>query len=187
MAELNFSVPEGHNLMESFPAVQDQIDDALMESVDNHFNPFQFILAGNAIFTIQSKKTGKRFTYKVNKLDDLKKDLWFVGVLTGSDNNADYTYLGVIETEIYDNNYDDGSCFKLHGKFRRTAKSTISSDSDSYKAFAWTFGKLIIGADIEKQADIFHEGRCGRCGRRLTVPESVKSGFGPECVTKVLG
>jgi hypothetical protein len=27
-----------------------------------------------------------------------------------------------------------------------------------------------------------HEGRCGRCGRTLTVPESIDSGFGPECI-----
>jgi len=27
--------------------------------------------------------------------------------------------------------------------------------------------------------------RCGRCGRVLTVPESVESGFGPECIGRL--
>jgi hypothetical protein len=26
-----------------------------------------------------------------------------------------------------------------------------------------------------------HEGKCGRCGRLLTVPSSIESGIGPEC------
>lgn len=30
------------------------------------------------------------------------------------------------------------------------------------------------------------EGKCGRCARRLTTPESVQLGFGPECA-KLLG
>jgi hypothetical protein len=29
--------------------------------------------------------------------------------------------------------------------------------------------------------EVWHEGRCGRCGRALTVPESVERGIGPEC------
>jgi hypothetical protein len=33
---------------------------------------------------------------------------------------------------------------------------------------------------------VWHEGRCGRCGRKLTVPESIESGFGPECAS-ILG
>jgi len=32
---------------------------------------------------------------------------------------------------------------------------------------------------------VFHEGACGRCGRTLTVPESIASGFGPECIRYV--
>jgi hypothetical protein len=36
----------------------------------------------------------------------------------------------------------------------------------------------ILGATLE----FWHEGRCGRCGRRLTVPDSIASGYGPECV-----
>ena len=33
--------------------------------------------------------------------------------------------------------------------------------------------------------EMLHEGRCGRCARRLTVPASVASGIGPECAKMV--
>ena len=35
--------------------------------------------------------------------------------------------------------------------------------------------------------EVWHEGRCGRCNRALTVPESIASGIGPECAKHVLG
>jgi hypothetical protein len=34
---------------------------------------------------------------------------------------------------------------------------------------------------------IHHEGRCGKCGRLLTVPESVETGIGPECAKRMGG
>src|SRR5882672_9405186 len=47
------------------------------------------------------------------------------------------------------------------------------------------FVKLINGPD--NHIEIWHSGSCGRCGRTLTVPESVLSGFGPECINKMKG
>jgi hypothetical protein len=38
-------------------------------------------------------------------------------------------------------------------------------------------GKTPAEVDLE----VWHEGRCGACGRRLTVPESIERGLGPEC------
>jgi hypothetical protein len=46
-------------------------------------------------------------------------------------------------------------------------------------AFGWAWRH----PDSDK-LEVWHEGRCGRCGRRLTVPESIESGLGPECATK---
>jgi hypothetical protein len=28
-----------------------------------------------------------------------------------------------------------------------------------------------------------HAGKCGRCGRKLTVPQSIETGIGPECAS----
>jgi len=126
----------------------------------------QFIQAGNAVFTLVSKKTGARFTYKVTESDDGK--LFFVGVLTGPDNTSDYSYLGIIRA----------------GVFMQTAKSRIWPGAPSYDAFAW-FWKQLDKPALPDTLEVWHEGRCGRCGRPLTVPESIERGIGPECASKV--
>jgi hypothetical protein len=51
-------------------------------------------------------------------------------------------------------------------------------------AFAWFWDRLRNG-NLPEQVEVHHEGRCGRCGRALTVPESIESGFGPECINHV--
>jgi hypothetical protein len=130
-------------------------------------NPARFALAGNAIFTLVSKSTGTRFTYRVQVAKD-NESLHFVSVLTGPDNTNDYAYLGIIR----------------RGVFFHTKKSRIAWDAPSLKAFDWFWRLAASGAEI-KSAEIFHEGRCGRCGRALTVPESIASGFGPECIGKL--
>jgi hypothetical protein len=128
-------------------------------------NPKDFILAGNAYFTIRSEVTGNRFTYRVKKADD--SEIWFVSVLSGPNNTSDYIYLGLINKDL---------------DFMRTKGSKISVDAPSFKAFKWFWGKIW---DLPSSVSVFHEGRCGRCGRMLTVPESVESGFGPECIQMV--
>jgi hypothetical protein len=135
-------------------------------------NPQQFALAGNAIFTLVSKTTGARFTYRVqvakNEAGERNDSMHFVAVLTGADNQNDYSYLGYIRREIF-----------FHGK-----KSRISRDAPSAKAFDW-FWRIAVTGRAPTTAEVHHEGRCGRCGRPLTVPESIQSGYGPECRGKI--
>lgn len=124
-----------------------------------------FTLAGNAILTVRNTSTGNRFTYKVRQCDD-NPDLYFVSVLTGSDNTADYQYLGTLRNLSY-----------AHGR-----KSRIDSESTSARAFRWFWEHR---ANLPACVEVWHEGRCGRCARLLTVPESIASGFGPECMKHV--
>lgn len=126
----------------------------------------RFILAGNATFTIVSAKTGTRFTYKVRAKEvEGGRTLHFVSVLTGADNENDFTFLGTVF---------DGTTF------RHSPKSRIGQDAPSAKAFAWAFGRILTDA-LGEAASVHHEGRCGRCGRKLTVPRSIELGLGPEC------
>lgn len=130
-----------------------------------------FMFAGKAIFTIQNPGTGVRFTYRIKAKEvEAGKTLHFVSVLTGPDNTNDYTFLGTI--------------FDL-ATYRHGRKSRISEEAPSAKAFDWFFRRVTADRDFAP-AVVNHEGRCCRCGRLLTVPESVSSGIGPECA-KVMG
>jgi hypothetical protein len=129
-----------------------------------------FILAGNATITLRSKKTGVRFTYKINRSQKEGDDRHFVKVLSGPDNNADYVFMGTIfESDRY-----------RHDKQERN----IRRDAPSAKAFAFFYDQL-SGLSFNEALEVWHEGRCCRCGRKLTVPSSVESGLGPECAGKV--
>jgi hypothetical protein len=119
-----------------------------------------FILAGNSTVTFKNVETENRFTYKVVK--HKTNDIYFVKVLNGSD----YTYIGYIKDKIY----------------KHSSKSTINYTSQSVKVFAWCINKI---NELPNIIEVWHEGKCGRCNRELTVPESIKSGFGPECIKKI--
>jgi hypothetical protein len=125
-----------------------------------------FVLAGNARITLVSKKTGVRFSYRVRQPEENKPH--FVGILTQADNENGYTYLGTIFK---------GSDY-VHGK-----RSRLTGGSAGAVAFAW-FWKAMTKNALPDSLEVWHEGRCGRCGRTLTVPESIAQGLGPECIKK---
>jgi hypothetical protein len=128
-----------------------------------------YMLAGAARVTLVSVKTGTRFTYRIAVKDEGR--VAFVGALVGADNERDFAFLGTIF---------DGARF-AHGR-----KSRIGADAPSVKAFAWAWAALSAGR-VPETLEIWHEGRCGRCGRALTVPGSIASGIGPECAKKMGG
>lgn len=125
-----------------------------------------FALAGNATLTLKSLQTGTRFTYRIR----LSKDgtIFFVALMNGADNERSFQYLGTIRREVY-----------AHGR-----KSKIGRDAKSAKAFDW-FWKSVARRHLPACVEVWHEGRCGRCNRKLTVPESIASGFGPECINRI--
>lgn len=135
----------------------------------------QFALAGNATLTLRSAVTGTRFTFKVRLAPNQDENTptsrrtWFVKLLCGSDNNRDYRYIGFIR---------DGRF--VHG----AGRSWTSSEAPSVIAFGWFARTVLFGQKAFEKLEVWHEGCCGRCGRRLTVPESIETGMGPECAAK---
>lgn len=127
----------------------------------------EFAQAGNATLTLVSRKSGERFTYKIQESDN--GWLFFVSVLTGSDNETDYKYLGCLRNGQY-----------KHGGH----KAKVGADAQSAKAFGWFWGQIHAN-NLPDTVEVWHEGRCGRCGRKLTVPASVERGIGPECATRM--
>lgn len=129
-----------------------------------------FVLAGNAILTIESGHTGQRFTYRVRQ--PKTPGPHFVQLLTGPDNTSSYTFLGTIfEGRTY-----------VHSR-----KSPVGEKATSVVAWTWLWSLLVSGRELPDALGVYHEGRCGRCGRVLTVPESLTIGLGPECQAKRFG
>lgn len=137
----------------------------------------EFMLAGKAVFSLKSARTGQHFTYQVSRAKDNGKEgtplTWFVGLLTGPDNGADYTYIGIIRAR------GNGDV----PKFRTTAK-TQNPESPSVRGFHWFTRQVFEDGSQLDQVECWHAGRCGRCKRLLTDPESIKTGIGPVCRSK---
>jgi len=123
-----------------------------------------FVFGGKALFTIKNESTGNRFTFRVVRLKDETKNVYFVNVLRGPDNTKDYMYIGAV----------------INGKFKHTTKSQVTEKAQSFQVFDWMVKKINNGG-LPDKVKVYHHGRCGKCSKLLTVPESVLSGFGPEC------
>ncbi len=148
-----------------------------------------FVVAGKAIFTLEVpagtvKKDGKpaapHYTYAVEHKEAGNgwPEIWFVYSFTGTDNEADshYTYMGKLDT--------------FSGQLVETAKTPTAFKG----SFRWRLFNRIMARVWGDDHDSYiqfgyathHEGRCGRCGHRLTTPLSVETGIGPECC-KIMG
>lgn len=126
----------------------------------NNSEALKFIFAGKSIVTLLNSKTENRFTFKVKQAKD--SNMFFVSVLTGPET---YSYIG--------------TC--IEGIYRHGRKSTISKDAQSVKVFEYVINKLKIN-NLPDFVEAWHEGKCGKCGRALTVPSSISNGLGPECI-----
>ncbi len=156
------------NALGSGDVLNPPVEDGVLLPVGN---VKRFLLAGNATFTLKSTKTGQRFTYKCSEGKPnpaFPGDKWFVGLLVGPDNYADYRYIGII----------DGSGFRV------TRNSRVALNAPSVVALTY-FLRFALAGQAAPGVEVWHAGKCGRCGRKLTVPESIASGFGPECIGKV--
>lgn len=132
----------------------------------------KFVFGGNATFTVQNNNTGRRLTYKVSTLKGEKRgEVWFVNVLSGPNNEEDFSFVGIVN--------------KQQNLFRLTAKSRVKADSTSFQGFNWLFSQILNNKPLPENVNFYHAGKCARCGRLLTTPESIEAGFGPECVKKM--
>lgn len=134
----------------------------------------EFVLGGRAVFTIQ-EPDGKHHTFRITRKDPENgyPEAWFVGFLSGPDNTRNYTYLGKLDRFTF--------------QVSTTAKSEQYRDSFKLKLLNRVLTRIYAGdaESIEQHGyKVHHEGKCCRCGRALTVPESIESGIGPECAQR---
>ena len=123
-----------------------------------------FFYGGYAIFTVHNDK-GDHYTYKI-KRNRSKTSPLFVSLLTGPDH---YSYIGILS--------DFATVYT-------TAKSTQGMGSKPVQVINWVLDLFVRGKPIPCGYGVLHEGKCCRCGRELTTPESIKLGMGPVCISK---
>lgn len=124
-----------------------------------------FVFAGCAIFTIENIQNGKRCTYKVAK----KGERLFVSALVGPSNTQNYIYIGMAKNKT----------------FTRTKSSNFTEESQQFRGFSWLYQKITKKEELPAIIKFHHAGYCGKCGRLLTTPESVESGYGPVCFSRM--
>lgn len=129
---------------------------------------WRFVTAGNATFTIESDKIGKRYTYNViHRKNDNVPHRYLVYRLYGPDNTNDYRYIGLF--------YSDTLSF--------TWNSPAVANEDASRMIKY-FLSNIIHTTTPEWPDTCHfymSGKCACCGRKLTTPESIERGIGPKC------
>ena len=150
---------------------------------------FRYVMGGRAVLTLVSSASGQRFTFSVEmktvrQLDNESDEKFearrreamsgvrFVKVLTGPDNTHDYSYIGHINDRR---------------EFRLDRRSAFDASAPSVRAWMWFWSVLTNHREKLDQIEVWHNGRCSRCGRELTVPESVQSGLGPVCAESMGG
>lgn len=126
-------------------------------------NP-KFFTAGRAVFTVANPK-GEHYTFRIGH--SKPEQPLFVGLLTGPNNEADYTYMGIYNPEV--------------NQVRLTAKSRYNEETTPVKVVRWALKQVVEGKPLPAGYSIQHEGKCCRCGRALTDPVSIEMGIGPVC------
>lgn len=125
-----------------------------------------YLTAGNCTFTLYSKKLDQHYTYKIN-VDKKRDDRYFAKVLFGSNNETDYRYIGLF--------------YKDNLSLRTSTAAHLPHTAPQFVMLQY-FLKIVYGDFLwPDTCEFYPSGRCCRCGRRLTTPDSVKTGIGPEC------
>lgn len=166
------------------PQIEAMMDDDMLDLnapeglIESAETALSFVLAGKATFTIVSVKTGERMTFRVRAADG-NPQMFFVSALIGSDNESDYVYVGFLRAD------NGGRVLRdAHGPGYLRAGKKGNANDVRFKAFDWLLSALVAD-HMPRTVEFWHEGRCARCNRLLTDPESIARGFGPECAKRV--
>lgn len=118
----------------------------------------------DGVYTVEIEGGHRTFQVKTQKTDaKFAPGKRIVSVLSGKDNEHDYTGIGFVST--------DG-----HGTHRLSLWKKANVTPETLAAVQ------VLLADPRSALEA---GRCYRCSRLLTTPESLSAGVGPECARKV--
>lgn len=141
----------------------------------------QFVLGGKAIFTVHNA-SGKHYTFRIKKVDPKPGSkygtTYFTSLLTGPDNTSCWTYVGITDQDT--------------GIFRTTRQSQVTTSTPAIQVLQWALSMIWTQREFPAGYGCHSEGKCARCGRRLTDepgvnPEGARYGFGPKCWSVITG
>lgn len=130
--------------------------------------------AGRAVLTFRNTEKETHMTVKVKQLTDkndrkIKLPIFQVFVSLLGDRQTGYMFGGTI--------FKDENRIKIH--------APAETQLNQVMQFLW---KAVHNPQLlkDKKVSLLHEGRCCRCSMPLTHPESINTGFGPDCLQYVL-
>jgi hypothetical protein len=123
----------------------------------------------NGFYTLLSRHTGEHRTFRIHTQpndSEFAPGQRILGLLTGPDNDSDYTGFAFVDE------------LGIH-----VWKSKRGGDGlfEKYAEMIWSLELDGGHSKWAKNYQVMLDGRCVRCNRHLTSPESVRSGIGPIC------
>ncbi|MCK9417483.1 DUF6011 domain-containing protein [Candidatus Dojkabacteria bacterium] len=129
----------------------------------------KFIIGGKANFTVKSLKTYDHLIFRISKSKE--RDVkYFVSVDT---HYGKFMCIGLLYLS------KDGTNFTF-------VKSSKMADNDakSIKVIKYLVDNYLNKNNPTSMLEFYHHGTCARCGRKLTTPQSIEIGIGPECLKR---
>jgi len=158
------------------------------------FDTLKYILGGadrGATITVFSIKLGEKYVYQIKqcfeyakedkfKNHPIKINRYFVYLLTGPNNEEDFTYIGTIDT-----NESKTNILSL----RTTTKSHITEKAPAFTLFKYLLNELQCEpkyiVNLMNRVKVYHDGHCSICGRKLTDIISSNISMGPICAPEL--
>ena len=132
-----------------------------------------FVLAGRASFVL-ANPSGESVTVKISQSREKRDDQGKVRPgkhwVSLRHNNAPWEWVGAL-------NVDSGTI-----KPKYVPSGCTRPDPRMMKIATWALDCVWKGLTMPSGYRLEHTGRCGRCGKMLRDAQSIKSGFGPECI-----
>lgn len=137
----------------------------------------QFMLAGCSEFILVSGKTGTKLRYKLDKklstqnlnTNSSDEDQFIYWLNTG-EKSGTLIYGGVLFFDSNDNQF----------KFGKGARGNLLKTDIRIKSLLYVLNNLYKN-NTQINVKIYHVGKCGKCGKKLTDPVSILTGLGPHC------
>lgn len=136
----------------------------------------------NGTYTIRNRVTGDHRTYRIKtQKDDARfaPGKRILQILTGPNNERDFTGVAFLDDDrVYVWTKKRGTQFEVLATmfYAIVTNAFLNAANRTPEWSRW-----------QDRYEVLIEGTCVRCNRKLTHPESITSGIGPECAQIVGG